>query len=61
MQKAVLGMGNQLRFAGVFVGRGRKVFWHSELDVMVSLRPTRSWRGHAGFMSPLQTTKNIKN
>ena len=53
MLKAILGPGNQLRFAGVSVGQGRQVFWHFELDVMVILRPVRTWIGHARFMSPL--------
>jgi hypothetical protein len=56
-----MDMGNQLRFTGVSIGEGKKVFWHFELDVMVILRPVRSWRGHARFMSPLQIAKNIKN
>ena len=38
MRKAVLGLGNQLRFAEVSVGRGRQVFYHFEMNVMVSLK-----------------------
>ena len=33
-----MGPGNQLKFAEVFVGRGRKVFYHFEMSVMVSLK-----------------------
>jgi len=38
MGKATLGLGNQLRFAEVSVGRGRQVFYHFEMNVMVSLK-----------------------
>lgn len=38
MGKAALGLGNQLRFAEVFVGRGRQVFWHFEMNEMMSLK-----------------------
>jgi len=37
MGKATLGLGNQHRFAEVFVGQGRQVFYHFDMSVMVSL------------------------
>jgi len=38
MKKAALGPGNQHRFAEVSVGRGRQVFYHFEMNVMVRIK-----------------------